>query len=162
MSTNNPFADQPNSNPYAAPSLPAQKASEFSAHSPELSKVIKDFRAQSLALGVAWIIIGCLNAGVSALILSDQFLPNNALGIVVPMIAALAGTWVIAGIATLAKQLWGIYLGLVISYLGALGSLANLSICGLVILVLIIVQSHRVINFAKEIRAAGLPLNARP
>jgi hypothetical protein len=42
------------------------------------------------------------------------------------------------------------------------GNAINLNLCGIVILIFVILQSHRVIKWAKQIRQAGLPLNAKP
>jgi hypothetical protein len=154
MSTNHPFAGDPN--PYAPPALiePAQP----SAHSPELSRVIRDFRSQSLALGVGWVLFGAAALGWSV------FLPDIGewLQLIRLTVGVIGGCWLVAGIATVAKQPWGVLLGLVISYLAVLASALTFNICLIVILIMFILQGHRVLGYAKQIQAAGLKLNVRP
>jgi hypothetical protein len=58
--------------------------------------------------------------------------------------------------------LWAVYVGLALSYLSALGNLVNLNLCGLAIVVVAIVQAHRVISFAGQLNRAGIPLTTRP
>ena len=58
--------------------------------------------------------------------------------------------------------MWAVYVALALSYLSMVGQILNLNICGGIIIILVILQAHRVIGWAKEMRAAGLPLTAKP
>ena len=59
------------------------------------------------------------------------------------------------------KQIWAVYVGLVLSYISVIGNLININVCGLVILVVIIIQAHRVIGWSRELTARGIPLNTK-
>lgn len=49
-----------------------------------------------------------------------------------------------------------------ISYLSLLGNRTSLNMCRLVIVILVLIQGHRVIGFLKTLLAAGAPLNSKP
>ena len=89
---------------------------------------------------------------------------NDDVGLMGMMILlAITGlVWFAVGVATCLKQMWAVYIGLGISYLSLLGNLTSVNICGLVIVILVIIQGHRVIGFSKTLRAAGIPLNSKP
>ena len=55
-----------------------------------------------------------------------------------------------------------VYVGLGLSYLSVISNLFNFNLCGMIILVIVIIQAHRVISWAGQLRRAGIPLTARP
>ena len=135
-------------------------------------KALKEFRKQVHFLAGIWIVIGALLAflgfgilqvyGLSGAMSDDQ---------VVPLIVAcaLGLVWLAIGMAAYAKSIGAVYLGLALSYLSLLvnfatmvvrGSLINF--CGLMILVVVIVQAHRVLAFAVRVRSFCIPLTTRP
>lgn len=128
--------------------------------------IIKKFREQILALGVLWILLGCL-AGTVVVLASGG---SRAFGaglagedrLLLGIIAALALFWVVLGVLTCMKQMWAVYVGLVLSYISALGNIIQLRVCALVLLIFVILQAHRVIKWAGQLRAAGFPLTAKP
>src|SRR3954471_10305728 len=148
----NPFAEQ---NPYAPPTTPGGNFSiNPSSHSLEMSKLVKDFRAQSLALGVAWLIFGGLVVLAICLLLVVSLTPQQFDATLFPILIGLMAIsgigWLAGGVGTLMKQVWGIYVGLVMSYFALVGNLLNFNICGLVIIIFILVQAHRVLTFANR------------
>lgn len=152
--------DPNNVNPYAVPESAPQVAYQTST---EQAKLIKDFRSQSLALAVLWILFGSLGV-IGAVILVGNVVPNfrQDAPMFVGTIAGATGIgWIIAGIATLLKQTWGLYLGIALCYLSVLGNLLRLNICALVILAVILLQAHRVLRFASRMRQEGIPLTAK-
>lgn len=133
--------------------------------------LIRKFRQQIIALGAVWIILGIVGGGAMALALGgvDAFAAAADVdGPVAPLVmqitlaavAVLGVVWVILGIFACLKQLWAVYTGLVLSYISLVGNVLTLNLCALVILIVIILQAHRVIGFAKRLRAAGVPLTA--
>lgn len=148
-------------NPFEAPS---ENSSASGSTPPELRGVLIKFRQQMTALGGLWTFFGVLTlAAVIALTaLSDQ-IPNPELQSIF-VLAVLGGSsvlWLTVGIATCFKQMWAVYVGLGISYLGLLSNILQLNLCGLAILIAVIIQGHRVLGFAKQLRAARVPLDSK-
>lgn len=153
------FSEGPN--PYASPTT----APGFSPTglSPEMSKLVRDFRSQTLALGVLWIIFALLVGGLGIFLLLGQAEPFESLAPILAVIfGAISLVWAAAGVGTFCKKSWGIYTGLVMSYIALVGNVVNLNLCGLVIIVVVLFQAHRVLGFMQKMRAAGLPLNTLP
>lgn len=148
-------------NPYAAPPITAEMPFDSGERSIAMTKIIKDFRSQSLALGVVWIIFGVIAVGLIALLSTTDALADREEGgpIFLAILAALGVLWFAAGIGTLMKQLWGVYIGLVMGYLSLIGNLLSFNLCALAITIFVLVQAHRVIGFARKMQAEGIPLN---
>ena len=113
-------------------------------------KMIRKFREQIHALGALWIILGGLAGG---LVVVSQFVMRDAGPRAMPLdspiwlvIAAVAVGWIVVGVAACLKQLWAVHTGLVLSYLSLVGQVVNLNICGGVIVLIVILQAHRVIG----------------
>lgn len=70
--------------------------------------------------------------------------------------------WLGLGVSICLKLIWALYVALVLCYLSVIGNLINLNVCGLVILIVVILQSHRVLGWAKQLQQASIPLTARP
>lgn len=150
-------------NPFEAP---AEDSRVFENPKGSLTLLLTKFRQQMAALGAAWVFFGGSGMVASGVMLVRQNnMPmNDDVGLVVMMILlAIAGlVWFTVGIATCLKKMWAVYVGLGISYLSLLGSFASVNICGLVIVILVIIQAHRVIGYSKTLLAAGIPLNSKP
>lgn len=160
-------------NPYAAPAavddqLPLQLTGNARV-------LLQQFRAQMHGLAVLWLVVGITFTAISFAIISGElfFLGSPSIysfdGIAVGLfILTAGGLWLVAGLMTLFKQLWAVYLGLVGSYLVlllivAIG-IASRSVGTLVPIMLFaiaVVQSHRVIGWAKELLNHGIPLTTR-
>lgn len=138
-----------------------------SADRPRISRaVIRQFREQIHALGALWIIIGSLALGLAAVALSgNKDVEARIAGeyeVLVIILAVSGSLWLVLGIATLFKQMWAVYTALVLSYVSVVSHLLNLNVCALIIVILVILQAHRVIIWAGQMRAAGVPLTTRP
>lgn len=145
--------------PTSAPALPYNTPTELSF---EQKKLLKDFRSQSLALGVLWLIFAVVifAAIVMLLVLGGPLDTRMTILIVTALVQGVA--YVAAGVATLLKKPWGLYVGLVNAYLAVVSNLLGLNICALVISIVIIVQGHRVIGFIKQLNGQGIPLDTKP
>lgn len=118
----------------------------------------RKFREQMLALGVLWILIGAGAAGLVWLVVQGNMDLAWTLGgesrLLLIVTAALGGTWLVVGIFTCAKQMWAVYLGLLLSYLSLLGNLIRLNLCSIVVVALVILQAHRVIGWSRQLPKA--------
>lgn len=156
------FTDPNFPNPYQPPQIETPMFAPAPAVNLRLHKALKDFRSQILALGVAWIILAGLALGAGVLIGAFGELADEATPILLAVVGVAGLLWGGLGICTCLKQMWAVYTGLVLSYLSVVGNLVQLNMCPVVILVIIIVQAHRVIGLSKELQQAGVPLTTRP
>jgi hypothetical protein len=156
-------SDPPPINPYQAPSLaPGILATDI--RDAAVRAKIKKFRDQIHALGAFWIIIGAVAIGFGILIFNGRAADMAILagGEIIGSILFVQGfAWFGLGVATCLKQLWAVYIALVLSYLSILGNLVSFNVCSLIILIAVILQAHRVIGWARELQAAGIPLDAK-
>ena len=156
----------PNFNPYASPVYDPVKSSVISTV--DMVKLVKQFRQQMHSLGALWIIIGILVALMGyAIEMHFREVREEGQNIleqhIMVGILVLAGVaWLGLGVITCLKQIWAVWVGLILSYLMALNSLLSLNICGLVIMGAAIFQAHRVIGWAKEMKRKGIPLATCP
>lgn len=150
-------------NPFEAPTIDSRPIGNPAS---EITLVLTKFRQQMTALGAVWIFFGCFGMAASGTMLfAPRNMPlNQDVQLMVVMIALgiLGVVWFGVGIATCLKKMWAVYVGLGISYLSLLGNLSSLNVCGLVIVILVIIQGHRVVGFSKTLLAAGVPLNSKP
>ena len=152
---NNPYQSPASAAHPGAPPLPASNAA--------VVKLVKDFRSQIHALGAFWIIIGSVVIGIGAFVSNLLGLGKDPTAVTLGIIFLVMGpAWIALGIMSCLKQMWAVYVGLVLSYLSLIGNVINLNICGAVILLVVIFQAHRVIGWARQLNAAGIPLTARP
>ena len=79
----------------------------------------------------------------------------------VGILVVMALFWGGVGLGACLKRMGAVYAGLVLSYLNIAGNLLSLNICALAITAAVIIQAHRVINMAGELRRKGIPLTAR-
>jgi hypothetical protein len=128
-------------------------------------KMLKDFRSQILALGVFWIIIGTLVTALGIFAggtTFDSYEEGDFETLVRVVFIVIGASWTVLGVLSCLKQVWAVYVGLVLSYISLLGNLINVNLCGLIILIVVIVQAHRVIGWAGKLRRVGIALTARP
>jgi hypothetical protein len=156
-------SEPPPINPYQAPSLAAGMPA-IDAREAEVRAKIKKFRDQIHALGAFWIIIGTVAIGLGSFVLAGT--PGEVIAAGWELLGAIVVVqgiaWFGLGVATCLKQMWAVYIALVLSYLSILGNLVRFNVCSLIILVVVILQAHRVIGWARELTAAGIPLDAKP
>jgi hypothetical protein len=153
------------SNPYQAPPPTAPVVAPEPTNN-ELLEMLKNFRSQIVALGAFWIFIGvmwCILGLVLTGLIATSVGPRVEGGVLLGnVLVALGLAWVVLGIMACLKQIWTVYVGLGLSYLSLLGNLLNFNLCGLVILIVVIVQAHRVIGWAGKLTRVGIPLEALP
>jgi hypothetical protein len=180
MSSTNPFSEnppavsQPTVNPYASPSM-ASLADPGILADEELRKMVKNFRSQMHSLGGLWIFFSVIVLGLSALILGVTVNvmqdPNvRAVVMLSGIIYLFLGVvWGTVGVFTCLKHIWAVWVGLILCYLSLIGNIITFNpskilalIIAFAILGAAIFQAHRVIGWAKQMRAKGIPLTARP
>lgn len=108
-----------------------------------------------VALGAFWIIIAVIVALAGVFVMQVDV-------IVFAFVMVASFLWFVLGVCTCLKQIWAVYVGLALSYLSVLGNIANKNVCAIVLLIAAIIQAHRVIKWASQMRAAGLSLNTKP
>jgi hypothetical protein len=145
-------------NPYQAPLAYPGVADAVRAEAIDPS-VVEKFRDEIVALGAFWIIVSFFIGFLSYYVFDIN---GNRNGFASALLAAMSLLWLALGIFTCMKRMWAVYIGLGISYLNLIGMLLNLSLCGILMFFAVIVQAHRVIKWARQIQAAGLPLDVKP
>jgi hypothetical protein len=150
---------QDSPNPYQSPAAPTPTIQPSSEAHQRLLKVLKDFRSQIIALGALFIILGAIAAAAGVFILQSG---KEGPQIVGGFVVAIALAWFLLGACICAKQIWALYSALVLCYLSVIGNVVNFNLCSLIILAIVILQSHRVLGWAKQLRQAGIPLTTRP
>lgn len=164
MSTQN---DSQDANPYRPPAYVDESTPTGSPHAVDRDTVMK-FRQQIHALGAFWIIIGFAAialATVASSLLREgprviDMSPDRT--IIIAVILSTGIAWIVVGVLSCLKQLWAVYVGLVLSYVSLTGNLLNLNFCGLIIVIVVILQAHRVIAWAKRMQRYGAPLTLKP
>ena len=156
-----PQPDLPPINPYQPPA-PAPAMPTIDPRDAEIRVKIKKFREQIHALGALWIILGGIAAALGVFLLTAETAADEETPILAGFVIVMGSCWLGLGIATCLKQIWAVYVGLALSYVSVLGNLVRFNICSLIILVVVILQAHRVIGWARELRAIGIPLDTKP
>lgn len=107
-----------------------------------------DFRAPLNLLGTLWIgwsLIGGCGGSLQLPELAGGYLPGAGPAAIV-MLAIGSLTWFVSGLAALQKEMWGVYLGYVFSYLLLLASLIYFHPLGLFVSVCFILLSRYVLK----------------
>lgn len=122
---------------------------------------IRKFRKEMHGVGGLWIFFGVV-CGLAGIVFIGNP-PRGADGTFGLVLLFLGALWGSAGVGTCAKQLWGLWMGLILCYLSLLGNLVRLpeSLCPLLFIIAALVQSHRCLSTAKKLRDAGIPLTER-
>ncbi|HEV7282466.1 MAG TPA: hypothetical protein VGN57_19845 [Pirellulaceae bacterium] len=162
---------QENPSPFAAYAPPAAGSaatpvSPYQAYLP----ILKQFREQMLALGVLWLLFGALGSVAGAALVAmhlGQFDVDAERLEGFPLFLALFALaigllWLFAGVGTLMKRQGAVIAGLVLSYLWLVGNVISLNLCLAALAIVVIIQAHRVLRFASQLRAAGVPLDTKP
>ena len=125
-------------------------------------KLVRNFRVQAVALGVIWIIFGVAPLITIGFAVALDWTPlgRMAQAAVALVLLAMSGAAVALGVATCLKKLWAFYTGLVLSYLLLFVFVVSLNVCSIVMVIPVVLQTHRVIRWAGQLRAAGIPLTA--
>jgi hypothetical protein len=155
----------PDFNPYASPACASEKTPVLSTV--DMVRVVKQYRQQMHSLGTLWIIIGCLGVVLGTVFafrdlsqvggMEEYYRP-----MIVSSFVMTGVVWFGLGILTCLKQMWAVWIGLILSYVMVLASLLNFNLCGIVVVGAAIFQAHRVIGWAKEMQRRGIPLSTRP
>jgi len=131
---------------------------------------LKKFRGEARGVGCFWIFIGTL-----VVIAGLGLMAGGAQNVGLPpgiglLLMGLGAVWLILGVFACLKQLWALYVGLVLSYLSLAGNVLSLvqgeagpqTFIGIGLLLIVIATAHRAIKRAGKLRAAGIPLSSSP
>ena len=139
------------------------------------TETLRKFRREMHGLGGFWIFLGCLVLFATVVAANAQ-----AEEVAVPILLGLTLLYFVIGTFVFLKHLWAVWVGLVFAYLSLVLNIIRIIsvmgalnggqdprvggfICGVIfgflILGAVIVQSHRCIKWAGELRRAGVPLN---
>ena len=148
-------------NPYASPAevAAAQTGAEFD----DIKAGVQKFRDQIHALGVLWVIVGVCSIAFGVTILGSGQWPDSVAKWVwlgSAMTLGLAST--VFGVMACRKRLWAIRGGIAVTYIAILLQLVFANVCGVVLLVVPLIQAHRVLDWGKSMVAKGIPLDTRP
>lgn len=157
-------------NPYQSPPPAAYAAPELATAA--LADQLKKFRSQMHALGALWIFMGVLNLGLGVALLvlgPGRLAPANIQAegpmltfVLIAVLAVFGVAWLVVGVFTCLKAMPAVYVGLVLSYIALISSVINLSLCPILLFLLAVLQGHRVISWASQLRRAGVSLSAKP
>ncbi|WP_166820647.1 zinc ribbon domain-containing protein [Thalassoroseus pseudoceratinae] len=122
---------------------------------------LERFRKEIHGLGGFWIVIGSLGL-LAAIVLGNAPRNNQFDPDILVVLVPLTLFWIAVGVCMCLKQMWAVYTGLVMSYLSLIGNIfLSFNICAIAILVAAVVQGHRVIKWASELKALGVPINTK-
>jgi hypothetical protein len=157
--------DWPTINPYQPPGEVPLAVAECTPDD-QLRKTLSAFRQQINALGGAWILFGLVLLKISSMGVSMGSQRGNWPGVIVACIlGAISLAWISSGIAACWKKVAAIYVGVgnqfcLLTYLMFVDALNAMLLA--VFNVFVVIQAHRVIGWARELQAAGIPLDAKP
>lgn len=137
------------------------------------ARLVRKFRREVHGLGGFWMLISFICFSVGLVLVNE---PQIKLGgprafheILVTLIFLQCAFCFFIGLFTFLKQLWALYAGLIFGYMGiglSLVQIVNGNICGVLIglgfYAAVVIQTHRTINWARQMALDGIPLNARP
>ncbi|HEV7282431.1 MAG TPA: hypothetical protein VGN57_19670 [Pirellulaceae bacterium] len=168
--SNNPFSEEaPAPNPYRAPEYfeqPTAVAELDPWQRLEAANILRKFRGCSTALGVMLCLGGLLSLGVTGLAVSaaatQPDLPPVAY-LFGSLLVVTTGVYLALGIGALFRQVWAAWGA---AALGALGialdfAFGNFSACSSVLAIIVIVLALTIVNFARRLKTAGIPLHAK-
>ena len=123
-------------------------------------QTISEFKSSVKTAGGIWLASGVLALGFIMLAMGGGKLPGIVGGLLV-FVAMIAVVWIVIGGFAIARHMWAIWTGLVLSYLSLVGNVMSMAqgesggICGIAFVIISLVHGHRVIKHAKTIREAG-------
>jgi hypothetical protein len=102
-------------NPYASPTADITLLTTGAAAGSNRELLIK-CRKQIHALGGIWIFIGTVAIGLAAFLGNTAIKKGDTWTLIVLVLGGLGMVWFVLGVCTCFKQVWAIYVGLVLSY----------------------------------------------
>jgi hypothetical protein len=152
-------------NPYQSPAVDVLTSESAASELGSLSKVIAVFHSQIQILGFFWICcsIVCFLLCISAAQLLDIHINGRPQYNTQSLLFGVAGVlWLLSGLMAYCKQIWAVYLGLMLTYLFFIANLLMLQMVVAACLLFAILLSHRILRWAGQLSKAGIPLTMRP
>lgn len=157
--------ESPEPNPYAAPAIPDPLVQQPVVSTYEMLKDVKRFRSEIHTLGGLWIAVGAFPFGLGILALLETAFESkfsNESLVAAGMFLMIGSPFVVIGFFTCCKQMWAVYVGLILAYV-----LVGLSLpfCNLFVALLSlggVFGGHRIIHWSQELRRKGIPLTTQP
>jgi hypothetical protein len=150
----------PDDNPYRSPEHAAEYAAKYQWNSEIDLSIVQRYRNQMHTLGAVWLGSGVLLALVCGLFLVTGFRRLSYLEIGVAIFYGLP--LILLGAAVFAKQMWAVWIGLILTYIATLTSVFSCNAYATVLFLILVVQGHRALAMAGQLTSAGIPLDLRP
>ena len=154
--------DSPSENPYQSPAIPADDGETVGDIVVKDRLLLQKCQQQMVALGLLWIVIGILGLGITVIAPISEatsVLQGPLFYALISLLFAASILHLIAGVFTCFKQRSAVYLGLVVGYPTAFVNLLLLNLCPFLMLGIGLLLAHRVLRWAKELHARGVPLS---
>lgn len=154
--------DLPSENPYQSPALLADEEAIVAEMAVKDRLLLRKCQQQMVGLGLIWMGLGIVGLGLAAFIMLDASTQALAATFyaMIGLVILSSLLQFLAGVLTCFKQLSAVYLGLVISYPTALVHVLVLNLCPFLLIGISLLLAHRVLRWAKELKARGIPLTA--
>ncbi len=128
--------------------------------------LVRRFRKECTALGVAWMVVGFLHFGFAVLMFRSMN-PEQWWWLWIAGVVVVNGIGlVVVGLATTQRSMSAVVVGRVLNILAMLGCLAGFRVCfpvvGSLLLISPLLQANRLLGWGKRIEAAGYPLSINP
>lgn len=153
--------DSPSENPYQPPAMLADEDANVADMAVKDRLLLQKCQQQMVALGLLWIVIGVLGLGITAIALISEATSEPQGPLFYALISLLFATGIlhmIAGVLSCFKQRSAVYLGLILGYPSAFANLLLLNLCPFLMLGIGLLLAHRILRWAKELQARGIPL----
>lgn len=125
-------------------------------------QTISEFKSSVKTAGGIWLASGIIALGFIMLTMGmggGRML--GMLGGLLVVVAMISVVWIVIGGFAIARHMWAIWTGLVLSYLSLVGNVMSMvqgdgsGVCPIAFVIISLVHGHRAIKHAKTIREAG-------
>lgn len=153
-------------NPYRAPQM-VDDGAGATERTPEICRLIDDYRTQCTAVGACWCIFGVLLVLIALL---AETLSRTATESPVTSLlwreetwygVGMGGVWMLAGIGSISKQFWAVCVGSIAAGLSIVGNHWNLGCFSPALGIFLLVQCGRVFYLAAHMHSLGIPLSSK-
>jgi hypothetical protein len=155
--------DSPSENPYQSPSPLNDEEEIVGGMAVKDRLLLQKCQQQMIVLGLLWIATGLVGMGAVGIlhITAPESAPMSApLLLQLDLIFAASLFQLFLGVLTCCKRLTAVYMGLILGYPAAFVNLLVLNLCPFLMLGIGLLLAHRILRWAKELHARGIPLTA--
>lgn len=153
--------DLPSENPYQSPALLADEEAIVAEMAVKDRLLLRKCQQQMVGLGYFWIAIGFMGLVITALFeppLTAESDPSLVPYVLSSLMLAVSILHLVIGVLSCFKRLSAAYIGLILGYITAFATLLTLSLIPFLLVGIGLLLAHRVLRWAKELKARGIPL----